>query len=184
MSKTILLHNTPITIRPSTRAKRMRLAVYCDGTVVVTQPRSVGLGKLMEVIEKRIGWIQAKIKYFAGKDFTMVKKHTKAEQVELRKEAKKIVQERLEYFNKFYQLPYGRVTIKNQKSRWGSCSIKRNLNFNYRIALISPELQDYLVVHELCHLKEFNHSENFWNLVEQQIPNYKQLRRELRRKNL
>lgn len=92
-----------------------------------------------------------------------------------------IVHERLIFFNKVYGFKYGRVTIRNVKTRWGSCSKKGNLNFNYRIVFLPKELADYLVVHELCHLGEFNHSQKFWDLVAKAQPNYKKLRKELRK---
>ena len=66
------------------------------------------------------------------------------------------------------------------KTRWGSCSKKGTLNFNYKIALLSPELRDYIIVHELCHLGEFNHSSKFWLLVEKTVPNYKTLRKQIK----
>ncbi len=88
---------------------------------------------------------------------------------------------RLSHFNQFYNLKVGKVFIRNQKSRWGSCSSKGNLNFNYKIAMLPSELSDYIIVHELCHLAQMNHSKNFWSLVEQQIPNYKNLRAELKK---
>lgn len=99
---------------------------------------------------------------------------------ESRELARAIVHRRLEYFNKFYDLKYNKVFIRNQKTRWGSCSSKRNLNFSYRIIYLDLEMQDYLIVHELCHLKEFNHSKRFWHLVELQIPKYKVIRKRLR----
>jgi predicted metal-dependent hydrolase len=71
------------------------------------------------------------------------------------------------------------VAIKNMKSRWGSCSSKGNLNFHYRVAFLPEELLDYVIVHELCHLKLFNHSKAFWNLVAEKSPNYSQLRKQL-----
>ncbi|MDB5189017.1 MAG: putative metal-dependent hydrolase [Candidatus Nomurabacteria bacterium] len=98
----------------------------------------------------------------------------------LRAAARAIVLERVEYFNQHYQLQYGRIFIKDQKTRWGSCSSKGNLNFNYRIAMLPKELQDYLVVHELCHLQEMNHGPNFWKLMMEQIPNAKALNKELK----
>lgn len=91
-----------------------------------------------------------------------------------------MVIERIEVFNKIYELPLNRVTIRNTKSRWGSCSKKGNLNFNYRIVFLPPALANYLVVHELCHLGEFNHSHKFWDLVAKTIPDYKKLQKELR----
>lgn len=98
--------------------------------------------------------------------------------------AREIVNERLAHFNKTYQFEFRRVSIKNQKSRWGSCSKKGNLNFNYKIALLPEKLANYIVVHELCHLGELNHSRNFWNLVSKTIPDYKQIRNELKKKQM
>lgn len=67
---------------------------------------------------------------------------------------------------------FGRVTVRDQRSRWGSCSSKHNLNFNWKLIMVPPEALDYVVIHELCHLREFNHSPRFWKLVETQMPNY------------
>jgi predicted metal-dependent hydrolase len=96
--------------------------------------------------------------------------------------ARRLVKERIEVFNKIYGFKFpNRIAIRNTKSRWGSCSKKGNLNFNYRIVFLSPPLADYLVVHEMCHLGEFNHSYKFWDLVALALPDYKKLRKELRR---
>jgi len=94
--------------------------------------------------------------------------------------ARVLVHLKLEYWNQFYRYKYNRVAIRNTRSRWGSCSSKDNLNFNYRILFLPPKLQDYLIVHELCHLKEMNHAPPFWALVAQQIPNYQTQMRQLR----
>ena len=83
------------------------------------------------------------------------------------------IRERLEYY-----IPRvgagapGRVTIREQKSRWGSCSRKGNLNFNWKLIMAPPQCLDYVVIHELCHLSEFNHSPRFWAMVEAQMPDY------------
>ena len=68
--------------------------------------------------------------------------------------------------------PVGRVTVRAQRSRWGSCSSKHNLSFNWRLILAPPQCLDYVVIHELCHLTEFNHSPRFWAMVEKQMPDY------------
>ena len=92
-----------------------------------------------------------------------------------------LVKQKLEQFNQHYNFKWGRVSIKNAKTRWGSCSQKGNLNFNYKIVFLPPALVDYLIVHELCHLKEFNHSPAFWQLVAQTIHNYLRFRQKLKK---
>ena len=88
---------------------------------------------------------------------------------------------RIKYFNSFYNFKINRIAIKNTSARWGSCSSKKNLNFNYKIIFLKPKLADYLIVHELCHLGELNHSKRFWALVKQTIPDYGIINKELRR---
>ena len=83
------------------------------------------------------------------------------------------IRERLAVYGPRIGQPYGRVTIREQKSRWGSCSSKHNLNFNWKLIMAPPQVLDYVVIHELCHLIEFNHSPRFWALVEAQQPDYK-----------
>ena len=182
MSKTVLLHNGTISveIRKSNRARRMRVAVYCDGNVVAIQPSHIGFSRFLAVLEQKVSWIQEKLKFYNGKDFTITIRHSNAERLKLVADAKQIAQERIDYFNQFYKFRYNKVFIKDQKTRWGSCSSKGNLSFNYRIAVLAKELQDYLIVHELCHLKQFNHSKEFWNLVQQTIPNYRELHAKLK----
>lgn len=120
------------------------------------------------------------IKSRATKFVRRVRTNSKGDFLTHKDMAYEIVRSRLEYFNQFYNFKYNKITIRNQISRWGSCSKKGNLNFNYRIALLKPELADYIVVHELCHLGEFNHSKNFWDLVEKTLPDWRKLRSELK----
>jgi len=98
---------------------------------------------------------------------------TKKHYAEHKEAARALCHARLEHFNQYYNLHFNRVAIRNTRSCWGSCSSKKNLNFNYRILFLEPELQDYLIVHELCHLQEMNHGPQFWALVAKQIPGYK-----------
>jgi predicted metal-dependent hydrolase len=101
-----------------------------------------------------------------------------------KEDARTLVTERLEYFSTVHDFEYNRVSIRNQKTRWGSCSTKGNLNFNYKIFFLPPHMRDYIIVHELCHLKEFNHSRNFWDLVEEICPDCFEIRKELRKQRL
>lgn len=111
---------------------------------------------------------------------TVKKRKPNKKYLEYKEVARTLVLSRLEYFNQHYKLTYGKVAIRNQKSRWGSCSSKGNLNFNYKIALLPAHLADYIIVHELCHRGQFNHSQKFWDLVGETIPNYKQLIQKLK----
>lgn len=92
--------------------------------------------------------------------------------------------ELVEKYRTSYPFPYNKITIRNQKTRWGSCSKAGNLNFNFRIIFLPPHLADYLVVHELCHLRQFNHSEKFWQLIGQVVPDFMKCRRELKLINI
>lgn len=97
-----------------------------------------------------------------------------------REKARRIITERVAYYRQFIQEPVGKIRIKDQKTRWGSCSSKGNLNFNWRLMLMPGELLDYVVVHELCHLKYMNHSPQFWAHVGEILPDYQERRRRLR----
>ena len=101
--------------------------------------------------------------------------------IKKRELARRFVDNRINYFNGFYGFKINRIAIKNAKTRWGSCSSKGNLNFNYKIIYLKSALADYLLVHELCHLGELNHSKRFWLLVSKTIPNYIEINKELRR---
>lgn len=94
--------------------------------------------------------------------------------------ARALILKKLEYWNQFYGLHYNRVAIRNTRRRWGSCTSLKNLNFSYKILFLPPHLQDYIIVHELCHLQELNHKKKFWELVAQQVPAYESCIQELR----
>ncbi len=97
-----------------------------------------------------------------------------------RKLALSIIKNRTEYWANVMHLQYNSITIRNQKTRWGSCSCKKNLNFNYRLIFLPVHLLDYIVIHELCHLKEMNHSKKFWLCVQELVPDYKNCIKEVR----
>lgn len=86
--------------------------------------------------------------------------------------ARIVVNAKLLYWNQFYNLAFKRVAIRNTRRSWGSCTSLKNLNFSYRLLFLPERLQDYIIVHELCHLQELHHRESFWQLVAQQIPDY------------
>lgn len=89
------------------------------------------------------------------------------------KDAKVYIPNRVEYYSKIIGVCYNRITIRKQRTRWGSCSSDGNLNFNCLLMLMPHEVIDYVVVHELCHRKHMNHSKAFWAEVEKVLPDYK-----------
>jgi len=90
-----------------------------------------------------------------------------------RNAARNLFQSRVAYYHSLTGGNYTSITIRDQKSRWGSCSSRGTLSFNYRLIFAPPKVLDYVVVHELCHLTHMNHSKDFWNMVEQIMPEYK-----------
>lgn len=166
----------------SPRVKYLRLAIYCDGTFVVTAPKTMSEIAIERLVAQKSLWVIKKLEYFKRfSGVTFIKKSSKKDFTEHKEVALALAHERIEYFNETYKFDFNKVSIKNQKTRWGSCSSKRNINFNYKIALLPTRLTDYIIVHELCHLGEFNHSRKFWELVALTIPNHTELRKELKR---
>lgn len=150
-----------VTVIRSNR-KTIAIQVNPDMTVIVRAPK--------RATEKDIE--QFKISK-AENEVRGIKPLTSDEIRKLADEALEYIPERVEHFAKIVGVDYGRITIRNQKTRWGSCSNKGNLNFNCLLMLTPPEVIDYVVVHELCHRKEMNHSKAFWGEVEKVIPDYK-----------
>lgn len=183
IQKQIILHDRQVdyTLRKSLRARRMRIAVYCDGSVVVTTPMFLTETAVERFLREKAQWLMAKIALFKQYEGRIVLRHSKADYVKHKADAYTLTRERVAHFNALYGFAVHAINIKNQKTRWGSCSRKGNLNFNYKIALLPQRLADYIVVHELCHLGEFNHSKKFWNLVARAMPNHAELRKELRK---
>jgi len=129
-------------------------------------------------ISDKSRWIISKIDFLRRFNYKYRPGGSRAEYLKYKETARQIAKERVDYYNQFYNFKINSIAIKNQKSRWGSCSRKGNLNFNYKIVLLPKLLCDYIVVHELCHLAEFNHSKNFWDLVGKTIPDYKKIKKE------
>ena len=172
------------TLKHSTRARRMRITVRCDASVMVTAPYFFPRHKVEKFLLEKARWILRKVEYFKkiGNSRVALSGRSRAgEYKKLKHQAVAFVKEKIAEINKCYNFSFNRVCIKNHKSRWGSCSKKGNLNFNYKIIHLPIELAEYIIAHELCHLKELNHSGRFWTLVAQAVPDYKKRRLALRR---
>ena len=161
----------------SRKARQMRLEVGANGLKVV-KPVFVPFIFIEQFIKSRADWI---IKNLAVTRVSIPPSVIpKEELIILKRRAAHLILARLEFFNQSYNFKYKSLSVRDQKTRWGSCSQLGALNFNCRLALLPEILLDYVAVHELCHLKEMNHSERFWKLVALTIPDYKERRHQLK----
>jgi len=170
--------NLSVVIKSVRRSKSIKILVYNNGRVVLTKPFFVSLKKAAHFLDSKTEFIKTSLNNFS---LTLPLKLDESKQKEAehykkyRKQAKDIILERVAVINNFYGFEYGRISIRNQRTRWGSCSRQGNLNFSYRLIFLEQDAFDYVIAHELCHLQEFNHSAKFWQLVGKYSPNYKLL---------
>jgi len=172
--------NITVTMKKSVRAKRIRIIVrpFLGTTIVLPFFVSYVSGELF--LRQKKEWIAKKLQDFASRPSGFLSRGSKEEYNVCKEEAKKLIEDRLEEYQSIYQVSWNKVSIRNQKTRWGSCYRQKNLSFSYRLFLLPPRFCDYVIVHELCHLKEMNHSPKFWALVARTFPDYKKLRREMK----
>ena len=166
--------NTEI-IKSSRRT--IELQICTDGHVRVRAPFYMTDAEITDFLNKKANWID--------KHRTLMKERQQIKAQEpvqrlnpqdiraLADQAMQIIPDKVRFYAEKIGVDYGRVTIRNQKTRWGSCSAKGNLNFNCLLMLTPEDVQDYVVIHELCHRKEMNHSPRFWAEVAKIMPDYK-----------
>ena len=170
-----------IEIRRSNR-KTMALEVTYEAKVIVRAPYYMPQAEIERFVLDKASWIE--------KSIARVKKRQteRADGPQLSEEdiarltalAKDVIPAKVAYYAEIIGVTYGRITIRHQKSMWCSCSGKGNLNFNCLLMLAPEAVQDYVVVHELCHRKEMNHSDKFWREVEKILPDYRAQRKWLK----
>ncbi len=163
--------------------KSIGLEVRGEETVYVRIPAGLPDPELKRFIEERRQWIFEKTSLVQKRKDNRVETGATPPEALSPEEIRKITERfssRVQYYSRRMGVTVGRITIRNQKTRWGSCSAKGNLNFNYQLYYLPEELLDYVVVHELAHRRYMNHSEAFWNEVEKYCPSYRQCRERLK----
>ncbi len=145
-----------------------------DGEVIVRSPQWVTDAQIDVFVNKKRDWIERNLKKQEAerKAAAGQKKLTAEELNDLAEQACRVIPERVRYYADKIGVTYGRITIRCQRTRWGSCSSKGNLNFNCLLMLMPPEVQDSVVAHELCHRKVMNHSSDFYREVRKVYPEY------------
>lgn len=177
--------NIPVEVLYSRRIT-LGLEIKADGRVCARMPRGIPSQAVMDFIKERQDWI-------VQKWFLMEEKRRIREQRPLpdyvahpeleaayRKRARTQLEARAAYYAGLMGVTYNRIAIRAARTRWGSCSAQGNLNFHWKLTLMPPEVLDYVVVHELAHRKEMNHSRDFWKIVEQVLPDYQKRRKRLK----
>lgn len=170
-----------IELRRSNR-KTLSLEIRPDRSLIVRAPLRMSEAYIERFIYSKKSWIENTYKKLdaVGKCSYMDGNIDEESIVKLTKLAKYVIPAKVSLYAQIVGVDYGRITIRHQKTRWGSCSSKGNLNFNCLLMLTPEYVQDYVVVHELCHRLHMNHSKEFWREVERVLPNYKISRKWLR----
>ncbi|MDO4417360.1 MAG: M48 family metallopeptidase [Eubacteriales bacterium] len=169
-------HPLPDSIRIIRSDRRtLSLQVRHNGEILVRAPKHATLAEIDAFVSKNRAWLQKHLALVREENARTepADRLTMEEIRRLADEAMRVIPDRVAHFAPLVGVRCGRITIRNQKTRWGSCSGKGNLNFNCLLMLAPPEVIDYVVVHELCHRKEMNHSPRFWAEVARIIPDYR-----------
>lgn len=166
--------------------KTLSVSIQPDCTITVRSPRSVSDSQIRRFLIEKQHWLITK--YLEAKqkqEAIPCSDLTDTQRAALTRRyidaAKEYFPKRVAYFHQFTGGTYSRITIRDQKTRWGSCSSKGTLSFNWRLMLAPPAILDYVVVHELCHLKHMDHSPAFWQAVGEVFPDYASARKWLRK---
>jgi predicted metal-dependent hydrolase len=190
------------------RSKRrtILLQIKSDGTFIVRAPLRTDINRINQFVKEKNNWIitkQSEIKkrfqelqetilghttkneiLFLGESisFAPKKEMNKSQLISWYEEsAWQYLSQRVDFFTKKFGLNYNRVKINSAKTRWGSCSSKGNINFSWRLIMAPKDVVDYVVIHEIAHLKHRNHSARFWNFVEEMMPQHENQRKWLRK---
>jgi len=149
----------PVTIVKSQRAKYIRITIQPDQGIRLTVPKGKSIDKSMQFLHSKIPWIKKHLKRFGR----LERIPTNPQQPEINEpEAVETLISRLEEMANIHNFKYARASIRNQKTKWGSCSAKNNINLNINLIRLPEDLRDYVILHELVHTRFKNHSRKFW----------------------
>ena len=164
------------------RRKTISIEINEKAQLLVRAPMRVPKYEIEKFLVEKDSWIRKHVKMAEERmaKAGAIEPIGRWELRDLKEEALKVIPVRVSYYAGIIGVTYGHITIRNQKTLWGSCSRKGNLNFNCMLMKAPERVRDYVIVHELCHRKEMNHSKKFWALVEEVIPDYRQCRKWLR----
>ena len=164
------------------RRRTVSVEIKEDLTVLVRAPMRMPVGQIDSFVDNNREWIRKHIEKVRkqNEEIAEAEPIKREEVIRLGNEAACVIPQKVRYFAQLLGVTYGGITIRNQKSLWGSCSAKGDLNFNCMLMKAPERVQDYVVIHELCHRREMNHSKRFWDIVASVMPDYKKCRKWLK----
>jgi len=164
-----------VIIKDKRKRRGISITIKNNGEIILRAPLNTSDSEINRVISEKTPWIEKTIsKVLERKNKAeLLPKYTDEDIKKLEFAAKSEIPKIVERYSMILGLTYNKISFRTQKTRWGSCSTKKNLNFNIAIMEAPQQVREYLVVHELAHLKHMNHSKKFWDYVEKQIPDYK-----------
>ena len=162
--------------------KTMAIEIKPDGRVYVRIPNRVSDRQARSFVESKADWLKKNLEKIEERREAneAVEKFTETELKIIKKKAKREIPILVDYYAPLIGVTYNRISIRAQRTLWGSCTADGNLNFNCLLVLLPERVMRYVVVHELCHRKEMNHSKRFWSEVSKILPDYKELRKQLK----
>lgn len=174
------------TINRNPHTKCLKIFVKSDSTVVVSAPMRISKKHIHAFVIAQQSWVIGQIEKLKVAVSTWEKPQGVIQDSyqSCKGRSLKFVRGRLHYYNMYYKFIYNQISVKKMSSRWSSCSSKRNISFHYRLLFLPLKLSDYVIVHELCHIAELNHSKRFWQLVRKTIPDYIERKKLLNKYNI
>jgi predicted metal-dependent hydrolase len=170
----------PVRFIRSKRAKRLFIKISSHNGVRVSVPSGISYETAEKIVMKKVELIQHHQKIVKRKESECRAPDKLLRQIDIKNAVEKLVS-RLQYWVKRYNFTFNRVTIRNQKTRWGSCSMKNNINLNINLVNLPDELMDYVIIHELVHTRHKNHGPLFWKELNYLVGDARQLSRQLRK---
>jgi predicted metal-dependent hydrolase len=165
--------------RVSVRARGIRMTIEFGKGLTVIHPIWQSANEIADFLQQKSRWILKHLLALKKIEAKTILPHSRDTYHAGKAAAKILIENKVTFFNSLYRYPYRTIRIGNQTSLWGSCSRSNTLKFNFKLTYLPQPLIDYVVVHELCHVEEHNHSRAFWALVSRAIPDYKARRRQL-----
>lgn len=160
----------PVICRRSSR-KTLAITVTSKGELLVKAPSAMGEKEIERFLAQKRYWIYKQAKHVLQE--AQERTDRSDEEIKaLKMQARQVLTQRTDTYKILLGVDYQRIRIGDQKTRWGSCSSKGTISYNWHLILMPERIMDYVIVHELCHLREMNHSKRFWQLVEEILPDY------------